>query len=221
MRSSPTLLGFGTAAMAVLTLAGCNTVMKGLVGPSKEQAAAQFAADAPPPPAPPTAAFVTDSNLMPGFAGNAVLPPTLPMDDVHEAGVDEPLPPSSAGPHKAIVSVPLLSDDKGLAALGAAANRDAQGGEATFVLLVLSPAANDAATMDKANTAARDAANRAVTIMGTAGIARASETEKSGSIAAEFSLYRVFAWAVRSDLRATKSGPQIKMVEPRFRPVQP
>jgi hypothetical protein len=171
MRASPTLLGFGIAAtMAVLTLAGCDTVMKGLVGPSKAQADAQLAADAPPPPAPPTATFVTDSNLMPGFAGNAVLPPTLPMDDVHEAGVDEPLPPSSAGPHKAIVSVPLLSDGKGLTALGAAANRDAQGADATFVLLVLSPATNDAAAMDKANAAARDAANRAVTAMGAAGI---------------------------------------------------
>lgn len=171
MRAPPTIFGFGiAAAMAALTLAGCDTVMKGLVGPSKEQATAAMLAGAPPPPAPPTATFVTDSNLVPGFAGNAVLPPTLPMNDVHEAGVDEPLPPSSAGPHKAIVSVPLLSDDKGMAALGAAANRDAQGADTTFVLLVLSPATNDAATMDKANAAARDAANRAVTIMGAAGI---------------------------------------------------
>ncbi len=171
MRAPPTILGFGiAAAMGALALAGCDTVMKGLVGPSKEQATAAMLAGAPPPPAPPTATFVTDSNLVPGFAGNAVLPPTLPMNDVHEAGVDEPLPPSSAGPHKAIVSVPLLSDDKGMAALGAAANRDAQGADTTFVLLVLSPAANDAATMDKANTAARDAANRAVTAMGAAGI---------------------------------------------------
>jgi hypothetical protein len=171
MRAPPTILGFGiAAAMAVLTLAGCDTVMKGLVGPSKAQADAAEAAAAPPPPAPPTATFVTDINLAPGFAGNTVMPPTLPMDDVHEAGVDEPLPPSSAGPHTAIVSVPLLSDDKGLAALGAAANRDAQGADATFVLLVLSPAANDATEMDKVNAAARDAANRAVTAMGAAGI---------------------------------------------------
>ena len=171
MRAPPTILGFGiAAAMAVLALAGCNTVMKGLVGPSKAQADAATAADAPPPPAPPTATFVTDSNLMPGFAGNAVLPPTLPMDDAHEAGVDEALPPSSAGPHKAIVSVPLSADDKVLAPLGSAANREGHGADIYFVLLVLSPAANDAAAMDKANAAARDATNHAVTAMGAAGI---------------------------------------------------
>jgi hypothetical protein len=154
-----------------VALTGCDTVMKGLVGPSKQQADAAMMAAAPPPPAPPTAAFVTDSNLFPRFAGNTALPPTLAIDDVHEAGVDEPLPPSSAGPHQAILSVPLSSDAKDLAMLGAAANREAQGADASFVLLVLSPAVSSAEAMDRANVAARNAADRAVAAMGAAGIA--------------------------------------------------
>jgi hypothetical protein len=144
--------------------------MRGLVGPSKQQAVAEMAAAAPPPPPAPTAEFVTDSNLVPGFAGNTVLPPTLQTGGGHEAGVDEPLPPSSAGPHKALVAVPLSTNDKDLAGLGMAANRDAQGADAYFLLLVLSPAANDAAAMDTANAAARDAASHAVTALGAAGI---------------------------------------------------
>jgi hypothetical protein len=171
MRAPLTLLRFGTAAtLCALMLAGCDTVMTGLVGPSKQHADAARAAAAPPAPPPAMAAFVSDSSLVPGFAGNTILPPTLPMDDTHEAGVDEVLPPSSAGPHKAVVSVPLSSDDKVLAPLGSAANREGHGADIYFVLLVLSPAANDAAAMDKANAAARDAANHAVTAMGAAGI---------------------------------------------------
>jgi hypothetical protein len=171
MRAALTFLGFGTAsAVAALTLAGCDTTMKGLVGPSKQQAFAAMVAAAPPPAPPPTAAFVTDGNLLPGFAGNTVLPPTLQTGDVHQAGVDEPLPPSSAGPHKAIVSLPLSSEAKDLALLGAAANRDAQGADASFVLLVLSPAVTSAEEMDRANVAARNAADRAVAAMAAAGI---------------------------------------------------
>jgi hypothetical protein len=171
MRAPPTFLRFGTvAALAALALSGCDTMMTGLVGPSRQQADAARAAAAPPSPSPPMAAFMTDDTLRPGFAGNTILPPTLPMNDEHEAGVDEPLPPSSAGPHKAIVAVPLPSDDKALTALGSAANREAHGDDVYFVLLVLSPAANDRAEMDTANVAARDAANRAVTSMGASGI---------------------------------------------------
>jgi hypothetical protein len=180
MHRSLAILRAGAAAIILaVTLGGCDTVMEGLVGPTKKdfestQAKAKAAALAktqPPPGQPGMAAFVTDSALAPGFVGNAVLPPTL-STDTYAAGVDEPLPPSSAGPHAAIASVPLSADGKTLATLGSAANRDAGAMTDTqFVLLVLSPPANDASALDKGNAVAREAANQAVKAMGDAGIA--------------------------------------------------
>jgi hypothetical protein len=153
-----------------ITVCGCDTVMEGLVGPSKKEADAAKAQTPPPTPNPPMAIFVTDSMLRPGYAGNTILPPTLPTT-TEDTGGEEPLPPSSAGPHPVLATVPLSSDSKALAPLGAAANRAAAGANAYFVLLVLSPPASDASAMDKGNVAARDAANHAVQAMGGAGIA--------------------------------------------------
>jgi hypothetical protein len=153
-----------------LTLCGCDTMMKGLVGPSKKEVDAAKAQTPPPTPNPPLAVFVTDSMLRPGYAGNTILPPTLSTTS-EDTGAEEPLPPSSAGPHPVLATVPLSSDSKTLAPLGAAANRAANGADAYFVLLVLSPPAADASAMDKGNASARDAAGHAVKALGDAGIA--------------------------------------------------
>jgi hypothetical protein len=54
--------------------------------------------------------------------------------------------------------------------LSAGAKREAAPAGTHFVLLVLSPPANDAAALDRANTAARQAAIAAVKILGDSGI---------------------------------------------------
>jgi hypothetical protein len=184
MRPSLIHLRIGAVAgLLAVTLAGCDTVMEGLVGPTKEEfekqkaeAKAKMLAGGHPPMStsqPLASAFVTDSKLMPGYAGTAILPPTLPTD-TPAVGEDEPLPPSSAGPHPVLATVSLSSDTKELAPLAIAANRvraAASGADASFVVLVLSPPATDASAMDKNNIAARDAAGHAVKVLSDAGIA--------------------------------------------------
>jgi hypothetical protein len=150
-----------------IVLSGCESALTPFVGQSKEAAAR--AVPAPPPPGPPpTAAFVNDSVLSPGFAGQTALPPTLPTTT--DAGAADDSSPS-AGPRQVIAAVPLSSDPAALAPLSAAANREAGGSADTrFVLLVLSPPAADAPTLDRNSTAARLAASTAVRVMGDGGI---------------------------------------------------
>ena len=169
------------AGLLAVTLAGCETAMEGLVGPTKEEfekqkaeAKAKMLSNSTPPMTTnlPLGTFVNDSKLSPGYAGNAILPPTL-STATDAAGEDEPLPPSSAGPHPVLATVSLSSDNKELAPLGVAAGRvlaAPDGTNAYFVLLVLAPSANDAAAMDKNNAAARDAASHAVKVLNDAGI---------------------------------------------------
>ncbi len=150
-------------------LPGCEMTMTALVGKDK---------NAPGPPAPPPApppqlntAFVAETNGLLGatFGGSAILPPTLPAKP--DAGFDDaPQPPASSGPHKALAALPLSSDPAALAPLGAAANRASSGPDGRFVLLVLTPPAPDATTLDNANNASRLAANAAVKALGQAGI---------------------------------------------------
>ncbi len=113
-------------------------------------------------------AFVSDNDLVPGYAGRAILPPTLPTDDVADASDDTPA--ASTGPHHVIVAVPLSSDSTALAMLSAGVRHEAAPAGTHFVLLVLSPPANDAAALDRTNTAARQAAIAAVKILGDTGV---------------------------------------------------
>jgi hypothetical protein len=154
---------FGIVGIA---LSGCETVLTPFVGQSKE-AVARASPPAPPPGPPPSTAFVNDSTLAPGFAGQTILPPTLPT--APDADATEDLP-AAAGPHRVIAAIPLSSDPGALAALSAAANREQGGSDVRFVLLVLSPPAADAATLDRNTAAARLAANMAVKVMGDGGI---------------------------------------------------
>jgi hypothetical protein len=151
-----------------IVLSGCDSVLTPFVGQSKEPPAR--AVPPPPPPGPPpTAAFVNDSTLSPGFAGQTILPPTLATTS--DAGNSDDSA-KSAGPHQVIAAVPLSSDPAALAPLSAAANRDAGGSaDVRFVLLVLSPPAADAPTLDRNSTAARLAASTAIRVMGDGGIA--------------------------------------------------
>jgi hypothetical protein len=150
-----------------IALSGCESALTPFVGQSKDAAARAVPPPAPPAP-PPTAAFVNDSMLSPGFAGQTILPPTLPTTSDAGASDDSS---ATAGPHQVIAAVPLSSDASALAPLSAAANRDAGGSaDARFVLLVLSPPAADAATLDRNSTAARLAASAAVRVMGDGGI---------------------------------------------------
>jgi hypothetical protein len=149
-------------------LPGCDSVLTPFVGQSKEAAAHATPPPAPPGP-PPSTAFVNDNLLAPGFAGQTILPPTL--STVTEADDDSDMSAVSTGPHKVIAAVPLSSDPAALAPLSAAANREpGSDADKRFVLLVLSPPASDAPTMDRNTNAARLAAATAVKVMGDGGI---------------------------------------------------
>jgi hypothetical protein len=178
---------FGVIGIA---LCGCETMLTPFVGQSKE-AKARATPPAPPPGPPPSTAFVNDSTLAPGFVGQTILPPTLPIAPDNDVADDAPAAP---GPHHVIAAVPLSSDAGALAALSAAANREAAGSDARFVLLVLSPPAPDAATLDRNTNAARLAASTAVKVMGDGGIGpdriEVSMATSTAEGAGELRLYR-------------------------------
>ena len=161
------IVGFGLTA--------CDTALTPFVGQSKEAAARAVPPAAPPAP-PPTTAFVKDSVLAPGFAGQANLPPTLPT--ISDAEPDANSFPAAAGPHQVIAAVPLSADPASLSALSAAANRERGGADMRFVLMVLSPPAADAATLDRNSNAARLAAYVALKVLGDGGV-RADHVEVS------------------------------------------
>jgi hypothetical protein len=163
----PALLSTVLIAAAGLALSGCDSVLEPLVGKSKE-AAARSTPQAPPPAPPPTTAFVSDNDLVPGFAGRTILPPTLATTDTDDGSDDTPV--ASSGPHHALVAVPLSTDTTALAMLNAAVKREAAPDDTHFVLLVLSPPAADAATLDRNTTKARQAATSAVKVLGDAGV---------------------------------------------------
>jgi len=154
-------------AAAGLALAGCDSALEPFVGKSKE-AADRAKPQAPPPSPPPTAAFVSDNDLVPGYAGRTILPPTLATNDTDDIGDDTTA--ASPGPHHALVAVPLTADTTALAMLDAAVKREAAPDGTRFVLLVLSPPAADAATLDRNTTKARQAATSAVKVLGDAGV---------------------------------------------------
>ena len=85
-------------------------------------------------------------------------------------------------------------DTKVLGALSAAANREAGVADARFVLLVLSPPASDAPTLDRTNNTARLAAVTAVKVLSDGGIAsdhvEVSMATSSAAGAGELRLYR-------------------------------
>jgi hypothetical protein len=151
-----------------LALSGCDSALEPFVGKSKE-AADRAKPQAPPPAPPPMAAFVSDNDLVPGFAGRTILPPTLATPDTDDDSGDD-TPVASAGPHHALVAVPLSADTTALAMLNAAVKREAAPDGTRFVLLVLSPPAVDTATLDRNTTAARQAATSAIRVLGDAGV---------------------------------------------------
>ncbi len=161
-------LAFGVIAFA---LPGCDATMTALAGKD-----AAVAGPPGPPPAPPpqlNTAFVTENNggglLNSTFGGSTILPPTLPAKP-DPAFEDVPEPAASAGPHKPLAAVPLSSDPAALSALGPAANRVAPGADGRFVLLVLTPAAGDAASLDRLTATARLSAGAAMKALADAGI---------------------------------------------------
>jgi hypothetical protein len=159
--------GAGLALIAPLILGGCDTGMKLLVGKPTGSEPASTPSAAPVPL--PSTAFVTDSDLSPGHSDQTIVPPTLPPDPA-AAVDDEAEPVAAAGPHRPIAALPLSTDPKALAALGEAANREANLQDARFVLLVLTPPAADAAAFDRDSTLARQAANAALKALADAGI---------------------------------------------------
>jgi hypothetical protein len=164
----PVLRNAALVAVAGAALCGCDSALEPFVGQSKE-AAANSKPQAPPPAPPPTAAFVSDSDLVPGYVGHTILPPTLATADTDDDS-DSDAPAASTGPHRAIVAVPLSSESTALAMLSAGVKREAAPAGTHFVLLVLSPPANDAASLDRTTNAAREAAKTAVKILGDAGV---------------------------------------------------
>jgi hypothetical protein len=163
----PVLRNAALFAAVGIVLCGCESALEPFVGKSKD-AAARSGPQAPPPAPPPTSAFVSDNDLVPGYAGRTILPPTLATPDIGDSSDDTPA--ASTGPRQAIVAVPLSSDSTALAMLSAGAKREAAPADTHFVLLVLSPPAADAAALDRTNTAARQAAVAAVKILGDSGI---------------------------------------------------
>ena len=172
---------------------GCETVLQPLVGQSKEAKAHDVAMTVAPPGPPPSAAFINDSRLSPGYAGASILPPTLPVSGDTD-DISDDIPAAGAGPHKALAAVPITSDAKALGALSAAANQETGVADAHFVLLVLSPPAADAATLDRNTTAARLAAITAIKVLGDGGIApdhvQISMATSPASGTGELRLYR-------------------------------
>jgi hypothetical protein len=153
---------------SLMVLSACESALTPFVGQSKE-AAAKSGPQAPPPGPPPTAAFMSDQTLSPGYAGRTILPPTLPTEDTDDNADDTPA--TSSGPRHVLAAVPLSTDQSALVALGAAVKREAAPDNVHFVLLVLSPPAADAAALDKTNNTARLAAAAAVKMLGDAGVA--------------------------------------------------
>jgi hypothetical protein len=165
----PFLRNAAMLGAALMVLSACDSALTPFVGQSKEAAARSKPQAAPPGP-PPSAAFITDKTLSPGYAGHSILPPTLPADDTDDDTADDS-PATPSGPRHALAAVPLSTDQSALVALGAAVKREAAPDSAHFVLLVLSPPAADAAALDKTNTNARLAAAAAVKMLGDAGVA--------------------------------------------------
>jgi hypothetical protein len=163
------LRSFATLGAIGLWLPGCETVLTPLVGQSKEAKAHDAAVAVAPPGPRPSAAFVNDSILFPGYAGSSILPPTLPVSGDTD-DISDDIPAAGAGPHKVLAAVPITSDPKALGALSEAANQEAGITDAHFVLLVLTPPATDAATLDRNTTAARLAATTAIKVLGDGGI---------------------------------------------------
>lgn len=164
----PTLRNAAILGASLMVLSACDSALTPFVGQSKEAAAKAGPQPAPPGP-PPTAAFMSDRTLSPGYAGRSILPPTLPAEDTDDTADDTPA--TSSGPRHALAAVPLSTDQSALVALGAAVKREAAPDNTHFVLLVLSPPAADAAALDKTNNTARQAAAAAVKMLSDAGVA--------------------------------------------------
>jgi len=153
---------------ALLGMAGCDTSLGLLVG--KKGGSSEPPAAPPTAVSPATTSFLSDSDLMPGFSAETVVPPTLSFES-DQGGSAEPDAASSAGPHRAIAVAPLTPDSAALANLAKAATREPGSTAGRFVLLVLTPPATDAASLDRENAASRTGASAAVKALGDAGIA--------------------------------------------------
>jgi hypothetical protein len=152
------------SACAALTLPACGTVEEGLVGKPFGTATAKPVA----PPLPPSANFsavdLDSTGPVHGGLHAAILPPTLtpPVED----GPPEAVATSNV--HHVLAAVALGADS---APLAAAADGPDIAPDARFVLLVLTPSAPDAATLDKNNEASKTAADNAIRALAGAGIA--------------------------------------------------
>ncbi len=153
--------------MMVIGLGGCETALNTFVG--KQTGTVAPTPPATPPVPLPTTAFITDSNLSPNYTNQTILPPTLPPapDEAADQGAE---PVVSTGPRHAIAAVPLSTAPAALAPLGEAANREQDIDDARFVLLILTPPGTDAASIERGNEAARQAAGAALRYLSDSGI---------------------------------------------------
>ncbi len=153
------------SAWAILTLTACSTVEEGLVGKPFGTVTVKPVA----PPLPPSANFsavdLDSTGPVHGGLHAAILPPTLtpPVDD----GPPEAVATSAV--HHVLAAVPLGADS---APLAAAVDAPGIAPDARFVLLVLTPSAPDAATLNKNNEASKTAAENAIRALAGAGIAQ-------------------------------------------------
>jgi len=146
-------------------LTGCGSTLAVLVGEKGGNSVPP--ATATMPTVLPDTSFLSDSDLKPGYTSDFAVPPTLSTDN--DAGPPQP----DATPnllHRPIAITPISSDPAALVGLGQAANRKRESAAGRFVLLVLTPPATDAATMDRGIAASRAAAAAAIRALGDAGI---------------------------------------------------
>ncbi len=151
------------AIVAAAMVSGCSTVEEGLVGKPFGTATAKPVV----PPLPPSANFsaVDLDSTSPNRGGlhPAILPPTItpPVDDAPPEAVE------TSPAHHVLAAIPLTAD---AAPLGVAASSSTVPPDARFVLLVLTPSAADAASLNRTNEQSKTAVDNAVRALAAVGI---------------------------------------------------
>ena len=149
-------------------LAGCDSVMTGLVG---KPHGPQGMAKSKPPASPFGLSFATNDVNSDSKVGSTetILPPTVPATPLADATEDTE-PVGTAGPCPPIAVAPFTEEPAQLSALGAAAARQELKGETRFVLLVLSPPTGAGGSVAKTSAQSRAAANAAMKAITAAGV---------------------------------------------------
>ncbi len=157
------------ACMALLAsglmagLCSCDSMLEHLVGanPKNETKPAGT------PPLPPSSASFMGTPFSTAYQGTDMLPPTLPVST--PADVDTGLTEDRVA-HHPLAAAPLSTDHAKLAPLTDAVRSKAPGPDARFILLVLAPPANDAATLDRIYNSARASAAAALEALRDVGV---------------------------------------------------